>query len=84
MSRRTFLKLDLRVSRKDVMDCRPPDSSVHEIFQARILEWVAGDLSETGVEPVSPATPALQAESLLLSRRERLSVPKQQDDIHGR
>ena len=23
------------------MDCRPPDSSVHGIFQARILEWLA-------------------------------------------
>ena len=23
------------------MKCRPPGSSVHEIFQARILEWVA-------------------------------------------
>ena len=23
------------------MDCSPPDSSVHGIFQARILEWVA-------------------------------------------
>ena len=23
------------------MDCSPPDSSVHETFQARILEWVA-------------------------------------------
>ena len=23
------------------MDCSPPGSSVHEIFQARILEWVA-------------------------------------------
>ena len=23
------------------MDCTPPDSSVHGIFQARILEWVA-------------------------------------------
>ena len=23
------------------MDCSPPDSSVHRIFQARILEWVA-------------------------------------------
>ena len=22
------------------MDCSPPGSSVHEIFQARILEWV--------------------------------------------
>ena len=25
----------------DLMDCSLPDSSVHEIFQARILEWVA-------------------------------------------
>ena len=23
------------------MDCSPPGSSVHEIFQAKILEWVA-------------------------------------------
>ena len=23
------------------LDCSPPGSSVHEIFQARILEWVA-------------------------------------------
>ena len=25
----------------DSMDCSPPDSSVHRILQARILEWVA-------------------------------------------
>ena len=25
----------------DLMDCSPPGSSVHEIFQARILEWVS-------------------------------------------
>ena len=25
----------------DLMDCTPPGSSVHGIFQARILEWVA-------------------------------------------
>ena len=24
----------------DPMDCSPPDSSVHRIFQARLLEWV--------------------------------------------
>ena len=23
----------------DLMDCNPPGSSVHEIFQAKILEW---------------------------------------------
>ena len=30
-----------RVQLCDPMDCRPPGSSVHGIFQARILEWVA-------------------------------------------
>ena len=24
----------------DPMDCSPPDSSVHEIFQVRVLDWV--------------------------------------------
>ena len=29
----------------DPMDCSPPGSSVHEIFQARVLEWgaIGGD-----------------------------------------
>ena len=32
----------------DPMDCSLPDSSVHGIFQARVLEWVAiAFLSET-------------------------------------
>ena len=30
----------------DPMDCSPPDSSVHEIFQARILEWGAISFSK--------------------------------------
>ena len=25
----------------DLLDCSPPGSSVHGIFQARVLEWVA-------------------------------------------
>ena len=29
----------------DPMDCSPPGSSVHGIFQARILEWVANSSS---------------------------------------
>jgi len=29
------------------MDCRPPGSSVHGIFQARVLEWGAIVFSET-------------------------------------
>ena len=40
-------------------DYRPPGSSVHGIFQARLLEWVAissfGDLPDPGIKPTSPA-----------------------------
>ena len=50
----------------DSLDYSPPGSSVHEILQARILEWVAisspGDLPDPGIQPGSPA---LQADSLL-------------------
>ena len=42
----------------DPMDCSLPGSSVHGIFQARILEWGAisspGDLPDPGTEPGSP------------------------------
>ena len=31
---------------RDPMDCSPPDSSVHGIFQVRVLEWVAIAFSE--------------------------------------
>ena len=30
----------------DPMDCRPPGSSIHGIFQARVLEWGAIAFSE--------------------------------------
>ena len=42
----------------DPVDCSPPGSSVHVIYQARILEWVAmpssRDLLNPGIEPRSP------------------------------
>jgi len=42
----------------DPMDCSLPGSSVHEIFQARVLEWIAisfsRDLPDPGIEPGSP------------------------------
>ena len=42
----------------DPMDYSPPGSSVHGIFQARILEWIAipspGDLPDPGIELGSP------------------------------
>ena len=37
------------------MDSSPPDSSVHGISQARILEWVTLDLLDPGIKPTSPA-----------------------------
>ena len=43
----------------DSMDYGLPGFSVHEIFQARILEWVAmpssRGISQPGIEPMSPA-----------------------------
>ena len=50
------------------MDCSPPGRSDQGDLQARILEWVAcpppGDLPDVRVKPASPASPALQADSL--------------------
>ena len=47
------------------MDCSLPGSSVHGIFQARVLEWFAisfsRDLPNPGIEPGSPT---LQADTL--------------------
>ena len=49
----------------DPMDYSLPGSSVHRIFQARVLEWVAisfsGDLPDPGIKP---RPPALQADAL--------------------
>jgi len=57
----------------DPVDYSPPGSSVHGILQARILELVAmppsRGSSDPGIESVSPASPALQVDSLLLSHQ---------------
>ena len=54
------------VAQSCVTFCNPvvlPGSSVHGIFQQRILEWVAisssGDLPDPGIEPTSLVSPAL-------------------------
>ena len=52
------------------MDCSPPGSSVHGIFQARIPEWIANSYStaspgDPGIEPTTLTSPAL-VNSLLL------------------
>ena len=49
----------------DPMDCRLPGSSVHGIFQARILEWVAISFSRGSSRPgIKPGSPAIQADLL--------------------
>ena len=65
----------------DPMDCSLPGSSVHGIFLARIMEWVAISSfpafpSFRGSSPprnklASPVSPVLQAESLPLSHKGR-------------
>jgi len=45
------------------MDCSPPGSTVLWILQARILEWIttpsSGNLSDSGIKPMSLMSPAL-------------------------
>ena len=49
----------------DLLDCIPPDSSVHGIFQARLPEWVANSLQ--GTFPTQGSNPRISC--LLLYRR---------------
>ena len=41
--------IQLCPTRSDPMDCSPPGSSIHGIFQARALEWVVITFSENDV-----------------------------------
>ena len=47
----------------DLLDCSPTGYSVHEIFQARILEWLAIShsraFSDPGIEPMTLVSPAV-------------------------
>ena len=53
-----------------LMDCCPPGVSVHGIFQAKILEWVAISSFGGSFQPRDQtASPALQVDSLQLSHR---------------
>ena len=53
------------------MDCSPPGSSVHGIFQAIILEWIAisffRDLPDPGIELTSLMSPALASGFIITS-----------------
>ena len=47
------------------MDCSLPGSSVHGIFQARVLEWAAFPSPEDLPNPeIEPRSPALQTDAL--------------------
>ena len=71
------------------MDCSPPGSSVHEILQARILDWVAisysrgsarpRDLPDPGIRPMSPLSPALAGRFLTASTTWKASMGSNAD-----
>ena len=58
LGRKVMTNLEVKVKVKSLscvrtlcnpMDCSPPGSSIHGIFQARVLEWVAFAFSEYAV-----------------------------------
>ena len=61
------------------MDCNLPGSSVHGIFQVRVLEWVAIAFSHTGAiyitKNIIPIFPKICAYSPL-SYKARVTIPK--------
>ena len=53
---------------RDPMDCSPPGSSVHGIFQARVLEWGAIAFSDTlnsSIDSVSTYSKGKKLKNLL-------------------
>ena len=56
---------EVKVSESCPTLCDPMDRTVHGIFQARILEWVAVPFSRGFSQPrIKPRSPALQVDSL--------------------
>ena len=49
----------------DPMDCSLPGSSVHGIFQARVLEWGAIASFGSGLQPLQPPATAHPEETLV-------------------
>ena len=73
-----FLVSHLCLTLCDPLDCSPPGSSGHGIFQARILEWVAISSwmgsSQPSDKPTSPVSSALQVVLYLLSHQGSMQV----------
>ena len=56
----------------DTMDFSLPGSSIHGIFQARVLEWVAFPSSEDFRNPeIEPGSPMLQADPFPSEQRRK-------------
>ena len=49
----------LRVTHCDTLDCSPPGSSVHRIFQEQVAIFYSGHLPDPGIECMSLASPSL-------------------------
>ena len=64
------IQLCLMLCDPSLLEHKWPGSSLHGVFQARILEWVGfptpRDLPAPGIEPVSLVSPALVGSSLPL------------------
>ena len=59
----------------DPMDCSLPGSSVHGIFQARVLEWVAILLYYSMPKNTPQARPSIGLRCFLSLRDQRLGLP---------
>ena len=57
------------------MDGRPPGSSVHEIFQARILEWLAISFSRESSRPRDQPTSPAVADGFFTAKPLRSPTP---------
>ena len=58
----------------DPMDCSPPGSSVHGIFQARILEWVAISFSRVSSQPRDQTRVSYESLKTIQKKMEKLTL----------
>ena len=71
----------------DPMDCSLPGSSVHGIFQARVLGWAAipspRDLPDPGIKPRSPAlqTDCLPSETKIKDKDRILKASREKRQV---
>ena len=61
------------------MDCRPPGSSIHGIFQARVLEWVAISFSNSDIKVVTISIQSYKFKNLSNTEHRKI---KEGDETH--